>query len=70
MTVESPADRPLLGMLVNAISVRMDSPQPAGANGDYSVWKVHLPEVFVGDGEKYLDTLAVQAVSDDVPEQR
>ena len=65
LTVESPADRPLLQILVNQTSVGFDPPKLAGMNGDYSVWKVSVPEVFVNDGEKTLNNLEVEAVSDD-----
>jgi hypothetical protein len=65
MTVESPADRPLTEILVDKQPVLFDPPQPAGLNGDYQVWKVHVPKVLVNADGKELNRLEVQVVNDD-----
>jgi WD40 repeat protein len=64
LTVEGPADRPLTGVKVdqNLLPFQADKPE---TEGDRSTWKIVLPEVFVNDGERNLEKVSVQAVTDE-----
>jgi WD40 repeat protein len=62
LTVESPADRPLTGIKVEKKAVRFTVGEP-DTRGPRPVWPVELPEVFVNDGDRNLDQIAVQAVT-------
>jgi WD40 repeat protein len=64
VTVSSPTDRPLTAIKVDQNPVRFDPGQPE-TQGDRWIWKVDLPEVFVHDGDRNLDNVSVQAVTDE-----
>jgi hypothetical protein len=64
LTVEGPAERPPTDIKVNGASVpfKADKPQTRGGR---SQWPVELPEVFVNDGERNLNEVSIQAVTDE-----
>jgi hypothetical protein len=64
MTVEGPAGRPLTAVQVDQRPVRFEAGRPE-TQGDRSVWTVELPEVFVNDGDRNLNSVSVRAVSDE-----
>jgi len=64
LTVESVAERSLTAVMVDGKPVRFDTGAPEKRDGR-KVWTVALPEVFVNDGERNLDRIAVRAATEE-----
>jgi WD40 repeat protein len=62
LTVEGPADRPLRAILVDGEPMPFEAADPTKTDGRWT-WKVVLPEVFVHDGDRFLERITVQAVT-------
>jgi WD40 repeat protein len=66
LTVEGPADRPLRAFFADSqpvdFTVKADKP---AARAGWREWTVELPEVFVTDGSRKLERVAVWAVNDE-----
>jgi WD40 repeat protein len=62
--VQGPAGQPLTAFKGNENFLRFEANQPE-TQGDRWIWKVVLPEVFVNDGDRDLDQIAIRAVSDE-----
>jgi WD40 repeat protein len=65
LTVEGPPDRRLTGILVEQKPVRFPQDLEPKKLEHTWVWQVPLTEVFVHDGEKNLERIAVQAVNEE-----
>jgi WD40 repeat protein len=64
VTVEGPAERPLIGFTVDQAPVPFSAGQPR-VQGERASWQVELPEVFVNDGDHNLDTVRLRAISEE-----
>jgi WD40 repeat protein len=64
MTVVGPAGRSLTALKVDREPVHFEAGKPE-TQGDRWIWRVELPEVFVNDGERNLERIAIQAVTDE-----
>jgi WD40 repeat protein len=64
VTVEGPAGWPLTAVKVDQSPVHFEVGKRE-TKGDRWVWKVELPEVFVNDGDRNLDKVSLQAVTDE-----
>jgi hypothetical protein len=64
LLVEGPVGRRLTAVRVDGKAVRFRCGEPVERGGKWQ-WEVELPEVFVNDGDRNLDRVAVSAVSEE-----